>query len=451
MVKRLSVSFILLLIAISGFSAVGDWTLYPSYNNATYCQVTGDKVYVLASGALYSYDKSDNEILLYDKINGLSDIDITHIEYAKEAGALVIVYSNANIDILYDNEEIYNISDFKNKALPNKRINGIDIQGKTAYISTEFGIVVLDLENLEFSNTYNTELNTLCTYLFEDKLYCGTSEGLYRCDTVKNMLDKNNWINVYNNNPVDALCELDGKLYCLIGNLGIYTFDPVGRGLYTVIKNNGEKYHTIYRDGNEIMAVASKKTTIIDKEGASIVIKNKDSNHTVRDGDIFWNCRGYKGLVKCKTEEREFADVSDYLIPNSPIRNYCEFMKFTNDSKLLVAGGNINFFDITFYDGTLMEYHCDDYKWVNLPEDTIKSATKLKYQNICSIDEDPDEPGHYFASSFGYGIYEFRNGKFIAHYNHLNSPIESVVANPASAPRYVRVRILHWYIYTFLP
>ena len=70
MVKRLSVSFILLLIAISGFSAVGDWTLYPSYNNATYCQVTGDKVYVLASGALYSYDKSDNEILLYDKING---------------------------------------------------------------------------------------------------------------------------------------------------------------------------------------------------------------------------------------------------------------------------------------------------------------------------------------------------------------------------------------------
>ncbi|MBR3916172.1 MAG: Por secretion system protein, partial [Bacteroidaceae bacterium] len=96
-------------------------------------------------------------------------------------------------------------------------------------------------------------------------------------------------------------------------------------------------------------------------------------------------------------------------------------------------------FDIIFHDGTLMEYHLEDDKWINLPEDTIVKATGLRYVNICSIDEDPTEKGHYFASSFGYGIYEFRNGEFVKHYNHLNSPLETVVPDPAAASRYVRV------------
>jgi hypothetical protein len=60
----------------------------------------GDRVYVLASGALYSYNKSDNEVRTYDKITTLSDIDISHIRYSSFLNALVIVYSNANIDIL---------------------------------------------------------------------------------------------------------------------------------------------------------------------------------------------------------------------------------------------------------------------------------------------------------------------------------------------------------------
>jgi DNA ligase (NAD+) len=52
-------------------------------------------------------------------------------------------------------------------------------------------------------------------------------------------------------------------------------------------------------------------------------------------------------------------------------------MKFTKDNKLLVAGGNINYFGITFYDGTLMEYDLNDRKWFNFPEEKIKDITDL--------------------------------------------------------------------------
>jgi hypothetical protein len=113
-------------------------------------------------------------------------------------------------------------------------------------------------------------------------------------------------------------------------------------------------------------------------------------------------------------------------------------MKCTGAGKLLVAGGNINYFDNIFHEGTLVEYDYKNNKWINLPEDTIKSVTGYNYVNICSVDEDPTEPGHYFASSFGYGVYEFKDGKFIKHYNHENSKIESV-SSGRYAYAYVRV------------
>ena len=434
MVKRIF-AILSILIAITANAGIGDWVLYPSYHNATYCQTAGDKVYVLASGALYSYNTSDEEVRVYDKINTLSDIDITHIGYCKDIKALVVVYSNANIDILFDDEEVYNITDFKNKPLPDKRINGVDIQGTTAYLSTVFGIVELDLEEYEFTNTYTTGLNTYCTYLFNGTLFCGTETGMYSCATDKNLLDKNNWVKK-NNYFTKAICELDGMLYCNLDEFGIYSYNASNNILKDVIYNHGEKYNTMYSNGKEIIASAKKKTTIITSPTDVTVYKNSNSNFILKDGNHFWDCKGYNGIVKCIAKDGEIIVNSTSLTPDSPVRNYCEYMKFASDDKLLVAGGNLNYFDITFYDGTLMEYDYSGNRWNNLPEDTIKQATGIPYLNLCAIDEDPTEPGHYFAGSFGYGLYEFRNGKFVKHYSTHNSPLESVI--PTNT-RFVRI------------
>ena len=434
MVKRIF-AILSILIAITANAGIGDWVLYPSYHNATYCQTAGDKVYVLASGALYSYNTSDEEVRVYDKINTLSDIDITHIEYCKDIKALVVVYSNANIDILFDDEEVYNITDFKNKSLPDKRINGVDIQGTTAYISTVFGVVELDLEEYEFTNTYTTGLNTYCTYLFNGTLFCGTETGMYSCATDKNLLDKNNWVKK-NNYFTKAICELDGMLYCYLDEYGIYSYNASNNILKDVVYNHGEKYNAMYSNGKEIIASAKKKTTIITSPTDVTVYKNSNSNFILKDGNHFWDCKGYNSIVKCIAKDGEIIVNSTSVTPDSPIRNYCEYMKFASDDKLLVAGGNLNYFDITFYDGTLMEYDYSGNRWNNLPEDTIKQATGIPYLNLCAIDEDPAEPGHYFAGSFGYGLYEFRNGKFVKHYSTHNSPLESVI--PTNT-RFVRI------------
>lgn len=439
MIKRILALCLLLSVfslKSTAFSSNGidDWRLYPSYHNATYCQVAGDKLYILASGALYSYNRSDSEVRLYDKINTLSDIDITHIAYCKEIKALVIVYSNANIDILYDDEEIYNLSDFKNKLLPQKKINSINIQGSTAYLSTEFGTVEIDLENLEFRNTYNTGLDTKYTYLFKDRLYTATESGLYYCQTSKNMLDKSNWEKAHQN-TMKALAELDGKLYCIASDGKFMEVIPETNTLKTVDGNDNYSY--LYREGDSFIAVSANRIVKIDSNGTNKICDLKEKyNFILKDNDTFWCCNGYGGVVESAVKDNAIVPKNRPLLPDSPIRNYCEFMQFTSDEKLLVAGGNLNYFDITFYDGTLMEYDYVNDSWNNLPEDTVKKATGLRYVNMCSIDEDPTEPGHYFASSFGYGIYEFREGKFVNHYSMHNSPIETVVP---SNNRYVRV------------
>ena len=363
MIRKLFALLAILLITNTGYSEIGEWKLYPSYHNATYCQMAGDKLYILASGALYSYNKSDNEMRLYDKINTLSDIDITHIAYCNEIKALVIIYSNANIDVLYDNEELYNLSDFKNKILPDKKINNITIQGATVYLSTVFGVVDIDLENLEFRNTYNTGLDTQYTYLFNGRLYTATKSGLYYCETSKNMLDKSNWEKV-NNSVIKTIRELNGKLYCLTEE-GKFAEIITQSNTLRVVDGN-DNYSYFYQDGDNLIAVSSKRIVELTSNGSNKICDlDKKYNFILKDKDTFWCCSGYDGVVESIVENKTIKAKSEPLLPNSPIRNYCEFMKFTSDDKLLVAGGNLNYFDVTFYDGTLMEYDYNNYKWIN--------------------------------------------------------------------------------------
>lgn len=438
MTKRFFLLQLVLLFSIFTGVSEDNWTLYPSYHNNTYCQVAGKKVYILSSGALYSFNTVDNEVYLYDKLNTLNDIDITHIAYSDFIEGLIIIYRNSNIDILYDDESVYNISDFKNSSITNKTINNISLNDDIAYLSTEFGTVVLDLERLEIKNSYVINHNTLNTFLFKDKLYTGTSDGIYRCDTVKNMLDKNNWEKI-NSNIVSAFSELNDELYVLVKNSGVKILNTENGELKNVVSKNGAEYTTIYSTKeNEVIAPASDKITVIKGLSEINTYRTSNSNYILKNKDDYWNCKGYRGVYRCNIENNELKEIHEVSVKNSPVRNYCEFMKFTNDDKLLITGGTYNFFDITFHDGTIMEYDIINRDWINFPDEDITQKTGYRYVNICSADEDPTEPGHYFASSFGYGIYEFKNGKFINHYNNSNSILESA-SNSKYSYAYVRI------------
>lgn len=425
-----------LIVSIAADAAIGDWRLHTSYHNATDCEIIDGKVYILASGALFSYSEEDDEIRTYDKISHLSDIDISFIAYCKQSEALVIVYKNANIDLLYNDESVYNISDFKNKTLATKNINNISINGNIALLSTGFGIVELDIEKKEFTNTYNFNKEVYSTQIFNGSIYAGTKDGVVCGDRNSNLLDNSNWkhINKYKTTSFEIF---KNELYCVIENLGIYTLDTDNNRLTLREKNNGTIYKYLYNDGSQLVAGGTDKVIFFDSNTKyTIYPLEKGSNFIRKKGNRVWNCAGYKGIIPCAIESGKIVEKAAGIIPNSPIRNYSEFIKFSGD-KLLVAGGNINYLDTKFYDGTAMVYDYNEEHWTNLPEDIIKTSTGI-YQNVCSIDEDPTEQQHYFASSFGFGLYEFREGEFIKHYSNKNSALESVISGPYEN-RYIRV------------
>ena len=434
MKKRTFTLLLFVLLSLSWLcAAIGDWTVHNSYRYATSCRIMGDKVYVLSAGNLYSYNKEDGELRIYDHISTLSDVKVACIEYSEAIDALVVVYENANIDLLYNDETIYNISDFKNKTLSDKRINNLQVVDSMAYISTNFGVVELNLKREEFGNTYTIGKNVNSVALFEDYIFVCTSDGLLRGSRGNNLLDNKNWEKLFDNS-ISALCEYGGKLYCILQDLGFCSVETDGR-LGQLIKNENFSYLRVAGD-RMFVGNASKVYLFDSADEYKAYTLPVNSLYLCPDGKDFWSCNGANGLSCLSFKDGKLYETLGGVQPNSPIRNYCEYLDFTADGNLLVAGGNLNYFYGTFYDGTVMMF--DGNKWLNFQEQEVKDATKLKYWNTTSVVEDPNEKGHYFASSFGMGLYEFRNGEFVKHYNNENSILESA-AKSGLVNRYVRV------------
>ena len=137
---------------------IGSWRNYLSYAEPKQIQAAGNNLFVLASGALYQYNQNDQSIHTYDKVNGMSDIDITHIRWCQQAKRLVVVYSNSNIDLVETNGTITNISDLYTKSIiGDKTVKSIRIDGVYAYLVCGFGIVKVNVQRVEIADTYTPE------------------------------------------------------------------------------------------------------------------------------------------------------------------------------------------------------------------------------------------------------------------------------------------------------
>lgn len=177
------------------------WKAYLSYYDPTeIVEGEGKTIYVLASGGLYSYDRSDQSLTTYDKISGLSDCGIAHIGWSQKAKRLVIVYDDYNIDLLAPNGDVVNMTDYQNYSTTDtKTVNGVDVNGSMAYLSTAFGIVALNVADAEVTNTYRLGFSVNYAYTKDGYLYAASAaNGLYRGKLTDNLLDKANWMRVGN-------------------------------------------------------------------------------------------------------------------------------------------------------------------------------------------------------------------------------------------------------------
>ena len=199
--KIYSILFILmtLLSPYRAEAAEGRWKAYMAYSEVQEIQQAGNLIFVQASNSLYVYNKNDQSIQTFSKVDYLSDCEIEHIAYCKTAKRLVILYSNGNIDLMNtSNYEVTNLSDYYNASSTlDKTVNDIYINGKFAYLCTGFGIVKVNVANAEISDTYNLGLKVNWCEISGNNIYAYCQgKGKYSAVLTTNLLDKNNWSRV---------------------------------------------------------------------------------------------------------------------------------------------------------------------------------------------------------------------------------------------------------------
>lgn len=305
---------------VSRAASIGTWNAYMAYSDITEIEQTGHLVYVLASKDLYVYNTNDQSIQTFDKVNLLNDCNIAHIAWCQQAKRLIIVYENQNIDLLDNNNNIVNVSDYYNKSITgDKTVNSIYIDGQYAYLAAGFGIVKVNVAKAEISDSYNLNFNVNYVYIENGRIFASSRQaGTYSAALSSNLLDRSSWT---------------------------------------------------------------------------------------------WT----SGFVnKAKTLDQQMLATLKTLKPGGPQTNDFSFLRFHN-GQLYTSNGLI--------DKTGMLQILKDDEWSMFQNQGISQVTGYSFPGLVCFDFDPQDDNHVFACSRN-GVYEFRNGQFVKHYNHKNSPIE---------------------------
>src|ERR1041385_8247936 len=163
---------------------IGGWRMHLPYQKCNYVTGSNTTIWAATDNGLFKLNKSDNSLERITKIDGMSDLGISALCYNPGNNTLFVGYENGNIDMIQDNQ-ITNLPDIKRaQIIGNKTINNIYFVGNLAYLSTGFGIVVIDTDRKEVKDTYligpnGTYLGINDIVTDATTIYAATASGIY--------------------------------------------------------------------------------------------------------------------------------------------------------------------------------------------------------------------------------------------------------------------------------
>ncbi|MGN0187565.1 MAG: hypothetical protein ACI392_07470 [Paludibacteraceae bacterium] len=405
--------------------AIGSWRTHLAYSNTLIIAQTPEKVYGISNGALYYVDKDDHGIELLSKITGLNDNNIVNIAYSDQQETLVVAYANANIDLITPNG-IYNITDLYRKNMAgSKKINHIYCRDNYAYLSCDFGIVVLNIAKQEITDTYiigSGGENVAVAALFEHdgQFYATTQSAIMKAPVSgANLANFENWttITTPSTGTNINLAMFNDNLYVLQNDSAVYKQQSNGTWsqLYSGIGNIGT-------DGDNLYLMELNRFSVVDATGkrtynnSGIAMVQYDAVN-----DCFWTAANTAGIAKIGRNDNS----TNIFCPNGPAVNYAWRIRYSDEGIYVVPGGYAAVFK--YRPGYVMQFR--EQQWKNISAGDIQQAFGVIPLDISDVAIDPDNSAHVYAASFGFGLFEFLDGKPIKQYIPENSGIESYVLN----------------------
>ena len=172
---------------LSAQFSIGTWRDHLPYGNCIDLCTVDKYVYCATPYSMFRYNTSDGDIFRISKVNFLSDVGISALEYDPYSKLIIVGYENGNVDLVSEGAGI-NIPDIKfSSIIGDKKIYDIFPFQNKIYLSTGFGVVVIDSDKKEIKETYfigtnggPVRVNDLSIY--NNKIYACTVNGIISAD-----------------------------------------------------------------------------------------------------------------------------------------------------------------------------------------------------------------------------------------------------------------------------
>jgi len=409
-------------------SSPGSWRSHLPFTNASRIILAGNKVYCATDGGLFYYDQSDQSIEKISKEDGLSDTEISALGYSEESGITIIAYGNANIDLIQNNK-VFNIPDILNsQIMGDKRIYSVKVEGKNAYLCTGFGIILLNLERKEITETYkigeggaHIKINEICSD--GQYLYAATDQGIYKADlSAPNLLDFNYWIRITNipnfSKKFNAIASINGRIYTsyqsgVVNGDIIYFLEGNIWKVLTGFTNDNCNFLSEW-NGNLVVSGLTHVLIFSQTGEKDMILINSPKCAYIDQNSVIWAADSNKGLVRRSLNE----NIAEELNPNGPQTIFVSDIKISQNILYSVPGGLTSASNNQFR-----------YSEVNVFKNKTWSGYKKNpdYRDFYRIAIDPVNPEHYFVASWGYGLFEYINDSIIQIYRDNNSSLQTVI------------------------
>lgn len=429
-------------------------------SKSSYSQIedTPEGIFVVGDGSLFFVDKrnypnknkelTEVSSLLIDRKMGLSDSQIASIRYSRTTSSLIIYYLSGNIDILNLQGEVRNVpAIYENLRLTDKTISHILPNEEKTYLVGGFGISKMDLARGVIDATYfigkkvlNIAFRDTSIYalLPDNKLYIGSEKN--------NLQDPSNWrlitlptlgadfISLALNGEELLLLDSKGRLYTLaLSSLESANLQPL------FIK---EKVTSIVSTSNALLIIAEKELSLRDREQNNRVLVSEEapilnlSNNV--EVETFWYSTSHFIAALSTTGGAATTVQKLHLDKNAPWDNNYFYSLFENNRFYTVGGGRGS--DRHWLPGTIKIF--EDSRWTNITPQDVSPQSNSFFNDMVCIAVDPTDKNHYMVSSWGEGLFEFRNNAYVAHYSMHNSPLLSAAPDKDFADHLVRVSSL---------
>lgn len=405
------------------------WRIHYAYNDVTSIEQNENRVYALSDGALFYTEKETESIERCDKLMGLNDVNIVQMRYSEDIHGLLLLYADGNIDILYDDNSVYNIPDLYNAQINmSKRANSIYLHEGRAYISMDFGILVLNLRRKEIQDTYyignkasKVKVHSIC--IAGDSIYAVSSDSIYTAKLDDNLVDYANWKTLKGlsgHGEIAQIIVFNDQL-CLLRDGILYTREQNRWVAYSAI----DKINSIKTNGNKLYALTTQSVYEIDENMTAsafpVFIGATDVTYDALN-KTYWFAYYADGVGKYDTRDMSV----NHYIPSGPINNSAYRIRVKENRVFIVPGGYLS----VYYNrsGSVSIY--DSSEWTNFSQTYLMEKTGVYTEDYSDVICLNGDPAHFFVASFGYGLIEFRDNEFYARYNQLNSPLVPQIDQP---------------------